>query len=91
MDCSFAVIDPLIRQNSRIWRVQSLCGEEKISVRESEDSEGVIPIAELTELLFGVRTVEEIRGAEHVIITDHLAEELEKIIKLKRVFINEVV
>ena len=91
VDCSFAVIDPLIRQNSRIWRVQSLCGEEKISVRESEDSEGVIPIAELTELLFGVRTVEEIRGAEHVIITDHLAEELEKIIKLKRVFINEVV
>lgn len=39
--------------------MQSLCGEEKISVRESEDSEGVIPIAELTELLFGVRTVEE--------------------------------
>lgn len=91
VDCSFAVLDPLIRQNSRIWRVQSVCGEEKLSVREAEDSEGVIPIAELTELLFGVRTVGDIRGSEHVVISDHLAEELEKINKLKRVFINEVV
>lgn len=91
VDCSFAVIDPLIRQNSRIWRLQSACGEERLNVRESEDSEGMIPIAELTELLFGARTMEDIRGSEHVIIPDHLAQELGKINKLKRVFINEIV
>lgn len=91
VDCSFAVVDPLLRQNSRIWRIQSSVGEEELHVREAEDSEGVIPIAELTELLFGVRTAEELRDSEHVILSGHLIRELEKINKLKRVFINEVV
>lgn len=91
VDCSFAVIDPLIRQNSRVWRVRSASGETCLNVSETEDSEGVIPAAELTELLFGVKTAEEIGCSEHVILSEHLAQELEKIEKLSSVFINEVV
>lgn len=91
VDCSFAVIDPLIRQNSRVWRVRSASGETYLNVGETEDSEGVIPAAELTELLFGVKTAEEIGCSEHVILSEHLAQELEKIEKLSSVFINEVV
>lgn len=91
LDCSFAVLDPILYQNSRIWRLRSLPGEETISVSETEDSEGVIPVAELTEFLFGRRTAGEIRENKDVIITDRLEGELEKIRKLDRVFLNEVV
>ena len=90
-DCSFAVIDPLIRQNSRVWRVRSGSGEERLHVSETEDSEGVIPVAELTEFLFGMKTAEEISRSEHVILSDRLVREMEKIEKLSSVFINEIV
>ena len=43
LNCSFAVIDPLIRGNSRVWRITSEADETKIHVRETEDSEGVLP------------------------------------------------
>ena len=63
VDCSFAVIDPLITENSRVWRVTSSEGETQLHVRETEDSEGVLPIAGLTELLFGRVTAEELINA----------------------------
>lgn len=91
LDCSFAVLDPILHQNSRIWRLRSLPGEETVSVSETEDSEGVIPVAELTEFLFGRRSADEIRENEDVIITERLQGELEKIRRLDRVFLNEVV
>ena len=85
------MLDPILHQNSRIWRLRSLPGEEAVSVSETEDSEGVIPVAELTEFLFGRRSAEEIRENEDVIITERLQGELEKIRRLDRVFLNEVV
>ena len=91
VDCSFAVIDPLIRQNSRVWRVSSGQGETGLHVRETEDSEGVVPIAELMELLFGRAEAEDIKDRENVVMTEHLAKELAKITKITRVFLNEVV
>lgn len=91
MDCSFAVIDPIIRQNSRVWRLSSSLGETAVRVRETEDSQGVLPVAELTELLFGRASAEEIAGRDGVILTERLAEELERITKFTKVFLNEVV
>lgn len=91
LDCSFAVIDPILHQNSRIWRLQSGIGEEKVTVKETEDSEGVIPAAELTEFLFGMKSAEEIKQRENVVITDRLERELSRIRKLDRVFLNEIV
>ena len=91
MDCSFAVIDPLIKKNSRVWKLQSNPGEEEIHVSETEDSEGVFPVAELTEYLFGRTPLEEIKKRPGVILTERLERELEKITKFDRVFLNEVV
>lgn len=91
LDCSIAVIDPILNGNSRIWRLESQEGEENIRIRETEDSDGVIPVAELTELLFGRKTVTELRSSDGVIISDKLEGELSKIRKLERVFLNEVV
>ena len=51
----------------------------------------MIPVAELTEFLFGRRSADEIRENEDVIITERLQGELEKIRRLDRVFLNEVV
>ena len=91
VDCSFAVIDPLITENSRVWKAKSCEGETRLHVREAEDSEGVLPIAELTELLFGGVSPEELKTREGVIMPDRLAGELAKITKLTRVCFNEVV
>lgn len=91
LNCSFAVIDPYITQNSKIWKLYSPCGDTEIKVRETEDSEGVFPVAELTEYLFGYKTMGEIKHSPDVIITGHLEAELEKITKPYRVFLNEIV
>lgn len=91
MECSFAVIDPIVTQNSRVWKLCSRPGEREIHVRETEDSEGVMPVAELTELLFGRTPMEEIKKRPGVILTEHLEKELEKIVKLEHVFLNEIV
>ena len=91
MNCSFAVIDPLIRGNSRVWRITSEAGETKIHVCETEDSEGVLPVDALTEYLFGRKSIAETAEEEGVMVTDRLALELEKITKLTRIFLNEIV
>lgn len=91
MSCSFAVIDPILTKNSRVWKLESGIGESAVSVRETEDSEGVIPVAELTEYLFGRIGVSELGRREGVILSPHLEEELEKITKLTRTWFNEVV
>lgn len=91
VQCSFAVIDPILRGNSRIWKLRSEKGEEIIHVSETEDSQGVISIASLTELLFGYRTVEESAAEEGVILPEKLQEELKKLQNLCPVFLNEIV
>lgn len=91
MRCSFAVIDPFLHGNSRVFGIYSEVGDEAVHVRETEDSEGVIPVAELTELLFGQKTEEEIAQREGVIFSERLVEELKKLKKLDTVFFNEVV
>lgn len=92
MDCSFAVLDSILPQNSRIWRIRG--GEStgwKVQIRETEDSEGVLTVGALTSVLFGYRNVEDIAQEEDVIITAHLKEELKKLQVLKNVWLNEIV
>ena len=91
VDCSFAVIDPLIRQNSCVWRVTSASGESELHARETEDSEGVLSVDLLAELLFGRIEAARLKDNNKVVMTEHLAEELDKITKLTKVFLNEVV
>ena len=91
MRCSFAVIDPLIHGNSRVWQISSDENEQAIHVRETEDSEGVIPITALTEFLFGQTDIHELSAQEDVILSEHLTEELDKITRLSDVFLNEIV
>ena len=91
LDCSFAVIDPIIHENSRVWRLTSPAGEEKLHVRETEDSEGILTVDALTEFLFGRIDTDELSDREGVVMTEHLSEELQKITKLTKIFLNEVV
>ena len=91
VDCSFAVIDPLLQKNSGVWRMKSDWGEDKLCVSETEDSEGVFPIDALTQLLFGTVPIREIAERTDVMATERLVAELEKICKLNRVFLNEIV
>ena len=92
MECSFAVLDTILTQNSRIWRIWGGYDDSrKIHVQETEDSEGVLTIGALTSLLFGYKTIEEIRREENVILPEHLAGELGKLQVLDKVFLNEIV
>ena len=91
VDCSFAVIDPLLQKNSGVWRMKSDWGEDKLCVSETEDSEGVFPIDALTQLLFGTVPIREIAERTDVMATERLVAELEKICKLTRGFLNEIV
>ncbi len=93
VDCSFAVLDSILPQNSRIWRIQGGGeGEDgRLHVRETEDSEGVLTIAALTSLLFGYRTVEETAKEADVLLSAHLQTELQKIRPLRNVYLNEFV
>ena len=92
MECSFAVLDTILTQNSRIWRIWGGYDDSrKIYVQETEDSEGVLTIGALTSLLFGYKTIEEIRREENVILPEHLAGEFGKLQVLDKVFLNEIV
>lgn len=92
LNCSFAVLDTFLLQNNRIWRISSEEDDKgRVRVRETEDSEGVLPIASLTSLLFGSRTVDEIEQEDGVIMSPHLKEELAKLQPLSHVFLNEIV
>lgn len=105
VDCSFAVLDSILPQNSRVWRVQSKSEfsgiEESVGeltkttgdlfVRETEDSEGVLTIGALTSLLFGYKSIEEIAEEPNVFMTEYLMGELRKIQPLNRIYLNEIV
>lgn len=91
VDCCFAVIDPLIHQNSSMWRITSHAGETKLTVCETEESEGVMTVDVLTELMFGRMDTAVLSEIGGVRVTPRLAEELGKISKLTKVFLNEVV
>ena len=91
LNCSFAVIDPILQKNSCVWKLTSNVGGTDIKVTETEDSQGVIGIADLTEYLFGRVDMTELALRENVCLSDPLQEELEKIKKLKKTLFNEVV
>ena len=91
IDCSFAVIDTLCLKNNKIWRVSNDSDPEHLTVRETEDSQGVLTIEALTDLLFGCRTPEEIAEDENVIFPIPLRQELSKLKPLNRLFLNEIV
>jgi hypothetical protein len=91
LDCSFAVIDPWLHKNSRVFRLTSDGDTGKIRVRESEDSQGALTIGALTSLLFGYKSMEEIAQEEAVLLPAKLQEEFAKIRPLQDVYLNEVV
>ena len=95
VDCAFAVIDPILKQNSRVYRLKSPAGEEKTEVMETEDSYAVLPVDVLTELIFGVKNPKELvlekEAVPGMVLTEHFAEEWAKIIPLAPVFLNEIV
>ena len=95
VDCAFAVIDPILQQNSRVYRLKSPAGEETTEVTETEDSFAVLPVDVLTELIFGVKNPTELALEQEMIqgmvLTDRFIEEWKKLIPLAPVFLNEIV
>ncbi len=95
LHCSFAVLDSILPQNSKVLEINGDAADSNvpchIQVRETEDSEGVLTIGALTSLLFGYKAVEAIASEENVILSEHLASELQKIQPLTQIYLNEIV
>ncbi|MCQ2507751.1 MAG: GNAT family N-acetyltransferase [Dorea sp.] len=88
----FTVTDPIIEDNNRCLYVTGTEFSGLLLMKgEPEKSEGTITIGALTSLIFGAKTVEEICQEDGVEMSEHLKEELAKIVPLSRIFINEVV
>lgn len=88
----FTVTDPVIEENNRCLVIT---GTEFSGVMlmdgKPENSEGTLTVAALASLLFGTKSVEEIRKEEGVRMTERMKEELEKIVPLARIYLNETV
>ena len=56
-----------------------------------ENSEGVISVRALADLVFGVKSIEELRKEEGVSMSDRMAGELEKLLPLSEIYLNEMV
>ena len=91
VDAAFGVVDPLFLPNNRIFRLLGPKGKRGLEVRESEDSQGVLPVEALWEFLTGYRSLEALRETEGVVLTEALLGELKKIRPLAPVWLNEVV
>lgn len=88
----FRVTDSIIEENNR---VVVITGTEFSGIMlmdsKPENSEGTLPVAALTDLLFGAKTVEEVCGEEGVVMSDRMREEMKKIVPLSAIYLNEVV
>ena len=56
-----------------------------------EQSEGILTIEALGELIFGSKTVDEIASVEGVVMSARLMEELRKIEPVSKIYLNEIV
>ena len=88
----FTVTDPIIEDNNRCL---TLMGTEFSGVMlmdaKPENSEGVISVRALADLVFGVKSIEELRKEEGVSMSDRMAGELEKLLPLSEIYLNEMV
>lgn len=92
MAACFTVTDPLIEGNNCCITVTGTEFSGTLLMDGlPRNSEGTITVAALTELLFGVKTVEELCEEEGVQMTERLKGELKKIVSLKRIYLNEMV
>lgn len=92
MAACFTVTDSLIEENNCCMTVT---GTEFSGVLLMEglqkNSEGTLTIAALAELLFGVKTPEELCREEGVMMTERLKGELKKLVPVKQIYLNEMV
>lgn len=92
MAACFTLTDPLIEENNCCMTVT---GTEFSGVLLMDglpkNSEGTLTVSALTELLFGVKTVEELCKEDGVQMTDRLMGELKKLVPVKQIYLNEMV
>ena len=92
MGACFQVVDPIIEENNKILL---LTGTEYSGVMlmegKPEQSEGILTIEALGELIFGSKTVDEIASVEGVVMSARLMEELRKIEPVSKIYLNEIV
>lgn len=91
----FRVTDPILEENNGVFslRVSEKNGYPKVkkSKEDIDGCEGVLSITSLEELIFGVKSVEEVCASPDTEISSRLKEKWKKLIPLFKICINEEV
>lgn len=94
MDLKFWLVDPVIRENNKLFMVKG--NQERLVVRTKpsvrpENQVQMISVDALTSLLFGYKTIEEIQKEEKETFSEVFVREVRKLEPLDRIQINEIV
>ena len=88
----FQITDPIIAENNRTVVVT---GTEHSGVMlmdgKEENSEGIVTVDALGEVLFGAKTVEEVCLEEGVSMSERMKDEMQKIVPLSKIRLDEEV
>ncbi len=88
----FCLTDPILPENHRCVCLSGTAeGALQVTDANPKDSEGTIPLAALTRLLFGRPDLKRAPGEAGANLSAHMQAELKKICPLSRIFLNEVV
>ncbi len=93
MELEFWLVDPVIRENNRLFTLKGNEERTVVRTRAAKPGETVqkISVDALTTLVFGYKSVEETEKEEQETFSDEFKKELEKLIPLNKVFLNEIV
>lgn len=92
IDVCFHITDDVLNENNRcVLLTGTKASGLTITKGKDDNSEGILNISVLTELVFGTCTVEEACKKKEVHMTSRMKEEMGKIIPLTKLCINEIV
>lgn len=95
MDYEFIVVDPVIRENNKIYCLKG--DETELNVRTKPLVKGknkdmqMISSDALTSILFGTRSLEEIEEEEQEEFSEEFKREISKLIPVKNIFLTETI
>ncbi|MDR1017320.1 MAG: GNAT family N-acetyltransferase [Lachnospiraceae bacterium] len=89
---TLSIKDDIIEENNKVYSIMAKKNLSlNIGVSNKKECEEVITIEALEDFLFSVKDIDEIRKYKDVRLSDKACIELNKIIRMKNIYLNEIV
>ena len=94
MDLRFWLVDPVIRENNKLFMIKG--NPERMMIRTKpsvrpEKKVQMISVDALTSILFGYKNIEEVQKEEKETFSEEFIREVSKLEPLSRILLNEIV